>query len=214
LEANHLALRAVVFDYGMVLTGPPDPAAHAALVRISGLAAERLDAIYWAHRHDYDNGTLTGEQFWHTFAADAGLPLTQAQLDELNECDVRMWMTQNPPMIAWQLALKQRGLRTAVLSNMGDAVLAGILREYAWLSRFDVLVWSYQLKLAKPDPAIYHHLLEKLGTRPEEALFIDDRAENVAAANALGIKGLVFTTVEKLRTDLIATGLDEELPLP
>jgi putative hydrolase of the HAD superfamily len=209
-----LALRAVVFDYGMVLTGPPDPAAHAALVRITGLAPARLDEIYWAHRLDYDRGVLTGEEFWRNFAADAGLPLSQAQLDELNHWDVRMWMTQNPPMIAWQLALKQRGLLTAVLSNMGDAVCAGILREYKWLSRFDVLVWSYQLLLVKPEPAIYHHLLEKLGTRPEETLFIDDRAENVAAANALGMNGLVFTTVEELRTDLIATGLDGELPMP
>ncbi|MGB0050633.1 MAG: HAD-IA family hydrolase, partial [Terracidiphilus sp.] len=66
----------------------------------------------------------------------------------------------------------------------------------------------------KPDPAIYRHVLEKLGTRPEETLFIDDRKANVDAAVAIGMKGIVFTDVERLRADLIAVGLDKEIPLP
>ena len=67
-------------------------------------------------------------------------------------------------MLAWQLALKQRGLLTAIVSNMGDSVHENMVRELDWLSRFDVLVWSYQLGMAKPDPAIYRYALERLGT--------------------------------------------------
>jgi FMN phosphatase YigB (HAD superfamily) len=70
------------------------------------------------------------------------------------------------------------------------------------------------LRLVKPDPAIYRYALDKLGTLPEEALFIDDRQENVDTAIETGMKGLVFSTVERLRADLVATGLGEELPLP
>ena len=87
-------------------------------------------------------------------------------------------------------------------------------RDLKWLSRFDVLVWSYQLLMAKPDPAIYRYTLEKLGTRPEETLFIDDRQENIETAAALRIKALLFTNVAQLRADLIAQSLDKELPLP
>lgn len=83
-----------------------------------------------------------------------------------------------------------------------------------WLGRFDVLVLSYQLRTVKPDPAIYRYVLEKLGSLAGETLFVDDRQENVDAALALGMKGVVFSTVDKLRMDLIATGLDSELPLP
>ena len=209
-----MALRAVVFDYGMVLTGPPDPAAHAALVRITGLPADRLDSLYWADRHAYDEGKLTGLEFWRKLAREAGLNLKPAELEELNEWDARMWTTENPAMLAWQLVLKQRGLLTAIVSNMGDTVHELMQRELEWLSRFDVLVWSYQLRIAKPDPAIYRYVLEKLGTQPEETLFIDDRPVNVEAAIAFGMKGVVFTTVEKLREDLIASHLDSELPLP
>ena len=209
-----MALRAVVFDYGMVLTGPPDPVAHATLVRITGLPADRMDSLYWADRHAYDEGKLTGLDFWRRLAQEAGLNLSRSAIEDLSEWDARMWTTENPAMLAWQLALKQRGLLTAIVSNMGDAVHEHMQRELDWLSRFDVLVWSYQLRIAKPDPAIYRYVLEKLGTRPEEALFIDDRPINVETASALGMKGAVFTTVEKLRDDLIASGLDAELPLP
>jgi putative hydrolase of the HAD superfamily len=209
-----LALRAVIFDYGRVLTGPPDPAARAALLRITGLAADRFDSLDWADRQAYDEGKLTGLGFWRKLVRDAGLNLGESAIEELNLWDARMWTTECPAMLAWQLAIKQRGLLTAIVSNMGDSVLERMEREFAWLSRFDVLVWSYQLRVAKPDPAIYRYALEKLGTRPEEILFLDDRPANVEAAVAMGMKGLVFTTVEKLRSDLAETGLDAELPLP
>jgi putative hydrolase of the HAD superfamily len=209
-----LALRAVVFDYGMVLTGPPDPAAYEALQRISGLNAERLEHFYWADRHAYDEGKLTGLAFWQKIVSDAGLSLDEAAIAELNGWDARMWTTQNPAMVAWQAALRERGLLTAILSNMGDSVHESIERAYEWIAGFDVRVWSYQLKVAKPDAAIYEHALDLLGTRPEETLFLDDKPVNIEAAHALGMKGLVFSDVDRLRADLIAAGLDAELPLP
>ena len=55
-----MGLRAVVFDYGKVLTGPPDPEAHAAMLHITGLPAARFESLYWADRHAYDEGKLTG----------------------------------------------------------------------------------------------------------------------------------------------------------
>jgi putative hydrolase of the HAD superfamily len=142
------------------------------------------------------------------------MPANWAMAEELNRWDVRLWTVENPAMLAWQLQLKERGLKTAILSNMGDSVLESIEREINWIHRFDVLVWSFQLGIAKPDPAIYRHTLDELGSRPEETLFIDDKRENVEAARALGIQAIQYSTVERLRADLIATGLDAELPLP
>jgi putative hydrolase of the HAD superfamily len=209
-----LALRAVIFDYGRVLTGPPDPAAYAELQRISGLSADRLDSFYWADRQAYDEGKLTGLGFWRNIVRDAGLTLGESEIAELNLWDARMWTRGDPAMLAWQLAIKQRGLLTAIVSNMGDSVHEHMMRELDWLSRFDVLVWSYQLGVAKPDPAIYRYAMERLGTRPDETLFLDDKAENVETAAALGMKGMIFSTIEKLRLDLAESGLDRELSLP
>jgi putative hydrolase of the HAD superfamily len=209
-----LVLRAVVFDYGMVLTGPPDPAAHAALVRITGLPTDRFDSLYWADRNAFDAGTVTGQGFWRKIAGEAGLNLNESQIEELVHWDARMWMTENAPMLAWQQSLKHRGLRTAIVSNMGDTIHREMQRKLGWLDRFDVLVWSYELHMTKPDPAIYRLVLERLGSGAEETLFIDDRKANVDAALALGMKGTIFSTVEKLRAELAAAGLDSELPMP
>jgi len=209
-----VALRAVIFDYGMVLTGPPDPKAHAKLVHITGLSAEKLDELYWADRRAFDEGKLTGEAYWREIVRRTGLTLRSSAIAELMQWDARMWMTQNTATIRWQGALKARGFLTAVLSNVGDNVQQAMERELAWLVSFDVRVWSYKLRMAKPDPAIYRYALEKLGTIPAETLFIDDRSVNVEAAAVLGMKALVFTNVENLRNDLIARGLDKELPLP
>ncbi|MFP5204384.1 MAG: HAD family hydrolase [Acidobacteriota bacterium] len=209
-----MGLRAVVFDYGMVLTGPPDPQSLQAILRITGLDLPRLNSFYWAERHAYDEGKLTGLQFWQRLAQDAGLKLMPAQIAELNDWDARMWTIENPAMLAWHDAVRQRGFRTAILSNMGDNVHARMVDKFKWLDRFDVLVWSYLLGMAKPDEAIYRHVLTELGVEPGEALFIDDKQPNIEAARALGMKCHQFTTAANLRQDLIAQGLDRELPLP
>jgi putative hydrolase of the HAD superfamily len=209
-----LAIRAVIFDYGMVLTGVPDAEAHATMVRITGLPVERFESLYWNDRHAYDEGKLSGITFWQKFLHDAEIEADQSKVEELNRLDARMWTAQNPAMVAWQKRLKQHGVLTAILSNMGDSVLANIQREFDWINGFDVLVWSYQLHIAKPDPKIYLHTLQRLGTRPEETLFIDDKRVNVDAAIALGMKAIEFSTVEQLRKDLLAACPDLELPLP
>jgi putative hydrolase of the HAD superfamily len=207
-----LALRAVVFDYGIVLSGPPNAEAWAAMKRITGLPEEQFSPFFWGDRQAYDEGKLTGITFWQKLLRDASLPLDY--VEELNRWDGRLWGGANLAMVAWQQALQQRGLLTAILSNMGNSVLDHILSQHDWIQRFDVLIWSYQLGIAKPDPAIYRHTLAQLATLPEETLFIDDKLENILAARALGIRAIEFLSVAQLRADLIANGFDAELPLP
>ena len=209
-----VALRAVIFDYGMVLTGPQDPECHSALLHVTGLPLDRFETLYWADRHAYDEGKLTGLDFWQKFVRAAGLQLSPATIDELNHLDARMWTTQNPAMLAWQQQLKQHGLLTAILSNMGDNVLANLQREFLWIHSFDVLIWSFQHLMAKPDPAIYRLVLENLNIQPTEALFLDDKLINIEAAQALGMHAIQFSTVDHLRSDLIAMGYEGQLPLP
>lgn len=209
-----MALHAVIFDFGMVLTGMPDAKARAELLRITGLDDEHFEKFYWTDRHAYDEGKLTGLGFWQKLVRDAGLNLPDRAIEELNLWDARMWTTVDPAMLAWHIRLKQAGLLTAILSNMGDSVLENIEREFNWLSSFDALVWSYQLGVAKPDPAIYEHALKQLGTAAEETLFIDDKPVNVDAARALGMQALAYTTMTALRYDLLDRGFSPGLPLP
>jgi putative hydrolase of the HAD superfamily len=211
---GRVALKAVIFDYGMVLTDGQNAQEHAELMRLTGLEKEKFEPLYWARRSEYDLGELTGLEFWRDFLDRAGSEPDEALAAELNQVDARMWTSINPAMLDWQAALKQRGLKTAILSNMGDNVLERMRRIFPWLERFDVLVWSFELNLAKPDAAIYRHTLDRLGVEAEEALFVDDREENTEAAAKLGMRTVLFSTVARLREQLTEAGLDAELPKP
>ena len=80
-------------------------------------------------------------------------------------------------------------------------------KERAFFGRFRDIVVSGEVRLLKPDPAIYYLALDRFGLRPGEALFVDDRAINVEAAQAIGMHAHLFATAEDLRERLEADGL-------
>ena len=206
--------RAVIFDFGRVLSMQPDMDAHTALVETAGVPDEVFEQHYWAHRHAYDAGALNGVTYWENVAKGAGFMLTPERLAALQHHDAVMWANLNASMLEWAFTLQKAGVKTAILSNMGDVNLAYMRKHFDWLSGFTCLTWSCELLTAKPDPAIYQHTLEKLGVAPNEALFIDDIPRNIEAARAIGIDAIQFTTIEQLRRDLEARGLLGKLPLP
>lgn len=188
------SLDAVLFDYGMVLSGPPDPQGWALLRSISGLDEDRLHAAYWKFRHDYDRGALTGRAYWLAVAADTGITLDDAQISALFAADVDVWTSLNLPMVEWAGQLQRAGIRTGILSNIGDCIGDGVVAKLPWLAGFYACLWSHALGMAKPDPAIYVKAAEALHTAPAGILFIDDREENIRAAAAVGMQTLHYTS--------------------
>jgi putative hydrolase of the HAD superfamily len=207
-----MPLRAVIFDYGMVLSGPPEPGARARLLEISGLAPEVFDAHYWRYRLDYDQGKLTGHTYWPTIARDAGVSFSPQEIEALIEQDVLLWATVDPIMLEWVNRVRASGMKIAILSNMGEDLLAYMRENFGWLDRFHHLTWSCELNLIKPMAEIYEYTLEKLNVRADEALFIDDRLENVEGARAVGMHSLLFRGVPHLHEDLQREGFASQLP--
>jgi putative hydrolase of the HAD superfamily len=207
-----MPLRAVIFDYGLVLSGPPEPNARARLLEISGLSPDVFDVHYWRYRLDYDRGTLNGHTYWPTIARDVGVSFSPQEIEALIEQDVLLWATVDPVMLEWVNRVRASGMKIAILSNMGEDLLAYMLENFAWLDRFHHLTWSCELNLIKPMAAIYEHTLEKLDVHADEALFLDDRLENVEGARAVGIHSLLFRGVRNLQEDLQREGLASQLP--
>ena len=156
---------------------------------------------------------LTGPAYWHAVAADAGITLDAAQLAALLAADVDLWSDLNPPMVAWAARLQRAGVRTGILSNIGDCIAVGIVAKFPWLSGFDHCIWSYALCMAKPDPAIYLKTAEALHTAPANILFIDDREENVAAAAALGMQAIHYTSQTAFEREMREQGLSSLLSI-
>lgn len=210
-----MPIRAVIFDYGLVLSHQ-DRVAHHELVRITGLDLDTFERIYWPGRPQYDLAKVDGPGYWRWFAREAGLGFTQEQLQALVHNDVLMWAALNPVMVAWAAALQQAGIRTAILSNMIPDLLQYMRTspDFAWLSGFTQLTWSCELGMIKPDPAIYTYTCKKLGVAEQETLFLDDNPKNVRAAEALSIHGIHFTSADQLRQELASCGLMQDVPQP
>ncbi len=186
-------IQAVLFDYGMVLSGPADAAAWSRMLAITGLGDEQFRPAYWEPRHAYDRGTFTGAEYWRAAGRYAGVEFSDRQVQALLAEDTALWTQPNPPMIEWAARLQSAGTRTGILSNLGDEMTAGVLRRMPWLAGFYHRTFSHTLKLAKPEVEIYHHAAAGLGTAPGHILFVDDRADNCAGALAAGMQVIPYT---------------------
>jgi 2-haloacid dehalogenase len=79
--------------------------------------------------------------------------------------------------------------------------------RYAFLRSLAGTVVSGQEGVIKPDPEIFRRLFERFGLVPQETVFVDDAERNIAAARALGMEVVWFTSPEQLRAELVALGL-------
>ena len=110
-------------------------------------------------------------------------------------------------MVEWAGRLQRAGVRTGILSNIGDAIGEGVVARLPWLAGFDHCAWSHALRMAKPDPAIYLKTAEALKTAPGRILFIDDREVNVAAAAEAGMQTVHYTTHAEFEREMRGRGL-------
>jgi putative hydrolase of the HAD superfamily len=188
-----MAIRTVLFDYGMVLSAPPNPAALQQMLYITGVENSLFQKHYWQHRLEYDRGTLNCRTYWETIASETGFAFDAAKNAALIAADLRMWTDLNHPMVDWAIRLPQAGYRTGILSNIGDGFPAWMLANFDWLRHFYHCTWSWELRLIKPERAIYEHAVASLQCAPEEVLFIDDKEENIAGAKAAGLHGVVYS---------------------
>jgi putative hydrolase of the HAD superfamily len=206
-------IRAVLFDYGLVLSGPPDPAAWERMRAFFDVDEATFYAAYWRHRHEYDRGALNGPAFWAVLGEELGGPLNEAEVGELMQVDVELWTQPNQPMIDWAAELRRAGVKVGVLSNLGDAMEAGVMSRFAWLAEFNHRTFSHRLLMLKPEAAIYQHALEGLGVPADEVLFIDDRKENVEAAREAGMVAIQYLDHAGFVDEMRAENF-EGLPLP
>jgi 2-haloacid dehalogenase len=103
--------------------------------------------------------------------------------------------------------LKQAGFELYGLSNWSSEKFASVRTKYPFFELFDAIILSGDVKVVKPDPRIYRALLERIRRPSSECLFIDDTAENIAAARALGFETILFESSEQLHRELQQRGL-------
>ena len=117
-----------------------------------------------------------------------------------------MWAHENPLIVEWLKRIHSSGIRTGLLSNMPHDMIRHVRQKFAWLEYFDHQTFSAEVKLIKPDAAIYEHSLRGVEVRASEALFVDDKEPNVQGARAVGMRAIQFQSTEQFRNDLEKLG--------
>ena len=152
---------------------------------------------------------------WH-FQHDAGRPFAETSAELIarfpeHEALIAAWGQRFSEQIPGPIAgmpelvaeLDAAGVPLYAITNFSGEFFAPFrAQEEQLFDRFRGIVVSGDERLVKPDPAIYRLALERFGLAPGETVFVDDRADNVAGAEAVGMHGIVFTGATDLRTRL------------
>ncbi|MFT2693628.1 HAD-IA family hydrolase [Clavibacter zhangzhiyongii] len=208
-ENRDPALPWLLFDIGGVLiTRPDDIGALARALDPAGVAGEdaerRVREAFDAHRQPYDRGG-SAREFWDAVAADVDATTpSEDGLRELVAIEQRRWASPDDEVLAALDRAIAAGYRLAVLSNAPHD-LADVLEDPdGWGARFDHVMTSARLGMAKPDADVWPVAAERLGSPAERILFVDDKPGNVESARGAGFRAHVW---EGLRTlDRILAG--------
>jgi epoxide hydrolase-like predicted phosphatase len=196
-----MGIEAVIFDLGGVLVRTEFPEVRHELARKLGLEPRALERTVWGGE-DWELaqvGTITYEEYWQRVAAALGLSTPEELSDFRREYFSGDRVDRELVHLIERL---RKQYKIGLLSNAPDKLEIWLENDWGIRGLFDAIVYSAQVGVAKPDPAMFHLILDRLGLSPSEALFIDDFPRNVEAALALGMKAIRFTGTDALLDEL------------
>ena len=199
-------ITAVILDYGLVLARCPTVEEFGHLAEMFNVSFETFSELWEASRGPYDRGDLTADEYWLKLAAQTSSSLDREQIEMLRKIEVEIWAHPIPGMFDWVSQLRAAGFKTGLLSNMPWDLVNHVRTNCRWMENFTFKTLSAEVRLIKPDPAIYQHALNGLGVSAAETLFVDDRGPNIRAALALGMRAIQFLSIPQLKDGLEAMG--------
>ena len=183
-------IKAVIFDVGGVLVRTHDRSHRRRWERRLGLDEGESESIVFNSEMgtNAQSGTITDKELWQWIGQRLHL-----EGEALRAFRRDFWAGDvlDADLVAYIRSLRSQ-YQTAIISNATDNLHRALSEEFKIADAFDVIVGSAEEKVMKPDPEIFHRTLVRLDRQPEEAVFIDDQPENVAAARSLSMHAIHF----------------------
>jgi epoxide hydrolase-like predicted phosphatase len=201
-------IQTIIFDLGGVLVRTEDRIPRQLLAEKFGMTYEEMDSLVYGSptSKEAGEGKISAEQHKETVLKILGLPL-----DSFKSFGDEFW---GGDRLDKKLVEFIGGLRgeytTALLSNAWDDLRSLLVNLWKIDGIFDHIFISAEVKLAKPDPRIYQHVINELQQDPSEMIFVDDFIENVKAAKAEGLHAIHFRYRDQALNEL-AEYLDSDL---
>ena len=192
--------KAVVFDFGAVLIDWSPYHLYRKLLPSDDAIREFLEEIKFSEF----NPRLDAGYPFVKMAAE--LTEKYPQRRELVQAFFDRWTESSgdtiQPTVDIMLEIKAAGYPVYGLSNWSTESFPWVKHKYTFLPQLDDYLLSGMVGVAKPDAEIFRLFLQRIDRRAEDCVFIDDSQANIDAANRLGFTGLLYTTPQRLRSDL------------
>jgi len=188
----------VYFDWGGVIADDPGDDFLVRLLGEVGATQAQTKAIMASSMGDFMRGRISETDYWQRLRQQHGLTIPV----NISEAFQR-WrgLQANSAMLELVDTVKAAGLQVALLTNVIEPTY-NVLQRAGYYDRFDVVVASCKLGLAKPDLALYRRALALLETTAEQSIFIDDKAANLQPAQALGMTTILATSPAQIEHDV------------
>ena len=198
-------IKAIIFDVGGVLIRTNDYDPRRQWEKKLGLAEWESEQIVFNSEmgQKAQRGTISDEALWEW----VGQRLNLAAAD-LAAFRVGFWAGDalDVGLVDYIRRLRP-AYQTAIISNATDALPESLANQHKIADAFDLIVGSAMEKVMKPAPAIYQRTLQRLERLPEEAVFIDDFAHNIEAAQQLGWHTIHFQPGTNVPAELAKLGV-------
>lgn len=199
-------MKAVIWDMGGVFIRTPVRDGREKWEKLFNLEQGELEHIVFGGHSGYQAsiGAITPDQHWAWIYEHLDVPQNQQE-----EFTADFWSGDivDYTLIEY-IGELQKQYRTGLITNAWLDIRHFLEDVWKVDSVFNEIIISAEVRIAKPDHAIYKMMLARLDVSPEEAVFIDDFVENIEAARALGMHAIQFQTPEQALQEL-AVLLDE-----
>lgn len=193
-------IKTIIFDHGKVLGNDANEwdTTFANIKKETGLTSSEIDEIFMKYWSQVKRGQISIEIVFEEIAKNSRKKTTAAKIENLYSANHYI----DEEMIGIVRKLKEKGFKLVILSNESKAAMDMKTRKFRLNELFDKIYCSAIMGVAKPSKEAYLHVLNDLGIRPEETLFIDNLERNITPAEELGIKCILFKSAEQFRKEL------------
>jgi len=197
-----MAIRAVVFDIGGVLEITPDLGLTEKWERLLHLKPGELNERMAGVWHAGSLGLCSEEQVLQSLKENLGMD--QAQIDAFMHDLWKEYLGElNVELAAYFSSLRPR-YRTALLSNSFVGARTREQQRYHFDQLTDLIIYSHEVGIAKPDRRIYELTCERLEVQPAQMIFLDDNEGHLKAAREFGIHAILFQNTLQAIADIEA----------
>ena len=197
-------IESIIFDWGGVLVDDPRPGLLKYCSESFGVPLEDYTQVHDMFLEEFHKGKISEDRFWRQISDKLGKPMPAAR-SQLYEAFRSVYVPKQQ-MFELVSSLHDKGYKTALLSNT-ELPAVRFFHEQNY-NMFDLFAFSCIERMAKPQRRIYEVTLERLGSRAEQTVFIDDRQDYIQGAKNVGLNTILFKSIDQVKDELVKLGVE------